>query len=93
MRMYVCIYSIHLVNVEISMFIFKKHLNINTTRRIIYNIGGDKMTKEYKQKLNLTVDKEIKEYLKIKAVKENTTVSAIITELVEKMMSSDKGGK
>ena len=31
--------------------------------------------------------------LKIKAVKENTTVSAIITEIVEKMMSSDKGGK
>lgn len=51
------------------------------------------MTKEYKQKLNLTVDKEIKEYLKIKAVKENTTVSAIITEIVEKMMLNDKGAK
>lgn len=49
--------------------------------------------KEYKHKLNLTVDREIKEYLKIKAIKENTTVSAIITEIVEKMMSSDKGGK
>ena len=51
------------------------------------------MKKEYKQKLNLTVDREIKEYLKIKAIKENTTVSAIITKIVVEMMSNDKGAK
>ena len=51
------------------------------------------MTKERKHKLNLTVDREIKEYLKIKAIKENTTESAMITEVVEKMMLNDKGAK
>ncbi|HJF36960.1 MAG TPA: hypothetical protein K8U79_13165 [Clostridium perfringens] len=51
------------------------------------------MTKERKHKLNLTVDREIKEYLKIKAIKENTTVSAIITKIVVEMMSNDKGAK
>ena len=51
------------------------------------------MQKERKHKLNLTVDREIKEYLKIKAIKENTTVSAIITKIVVEMMSNDKGAK
>ena len=49
--------------------------------------------KEHKHKLNLTIDREIKEYLKIKAIKENTTVSAIITKIVEEMMSSNKRRK
>ena len=39
------------------------------------------------------IDREIKEYLKIKAIKENTTVSAIITKIVVEMMSNDKGAK
>ena len=55
--------------------------------------GGGKVKKVYKQKLNLTVNPELKEYLKIKAIKENTTVSAIITEIVEKMMQEDKEKK
>lgn len=50
------------------------------------------MEKEYKQKINITLDKEIKQYLKIKAVKENTSVSAIITKIVEDMINEDKGG-
>lgn len=52
--------------------------------------GGDKMQKEYKQKINITLDKEIKQYLKIKAVKENTSVSNLITKIAKKMMEEDK---
>ena len=55
--------------------------------------GGDKMQKEYKQKINITLDKEIKQYLKIKAVKENTSVSNLITEIAKKMMQEDKEKK
>ena len=48
------------------------------------------MQKEYKQKINITLDKEIKQYLKIKAVKENTSVSNLITKIAKKMMEEDK---
>ena len=51
------------------------------------------MQKEYKQKINITLDKEIKQYLKIKAVKENTSVSNLITEIAKKMMQEDKEKK
>ena len=51
------------------------------------------MEKEYKQKINITLDKEIKQYLKIKAIKENTTVSAIITKIIEDIIKKDKEKK
>ena len=89
------IYVVFMQHLKILDFIYLYKLHINVTRRIIYIMEVKEMTKakEYKHKLNLTVDREIKEYLKIKAIKENTTVSAIITEIVEKMMSSDKRRK
>ena len=51
------------------------------------------MKKQYKEKLNLTLDPGLKEYLKIKAIKENTTVSAIITKIIEDIIKKDKEKK
>ena len=50
------------------------------------------MQREYKEKLNITLDKEIKGYLRSKSIKEKRTISSIITEMVKDMIKEDKGG-